>query len=83
MYSKFVLIIEESSGLEGTVKLVYMANVENSRYFLIIQIFFGRNQLLSTKDGRDVHGPLPFIKSVDGRLSGCVMYDDVSDAELL
>ena len=37
-------------------------------------------QLLSANDGRDV--PFPVCR-VDGKLSGCVMYEDVSDAELL
>lgn len=40
-------------------------------------------KLLSANDGCDVQGPIPLSWAVDGRPSGCVMYDDVSDAELL
>lgn len=71
-----MLSIEVSSGLDGIVRFVYIANGANdkAKKKILRKMFPEKllkgSQLLSANDGRDVHGPLPLFWSADGRLSG-------------
>lgn len=62
-YSRFVLIIDESSGFDGTVKFVYIARRrkknDRNKFNEIPSVNHEIAKLLSAKEGRDVHGPLP------------------------
>ena len=73
-------IIGVSSGFDGTVRFVYIANFKEHE---LIKSYhnFAKN-LLSTHEGREVHCAEPTWKE-DGMVSGWEIYDEVSDAELL
>lgn len=63
-----MLIIEQSSGFDGSVKLVYMADEDKQKAINVLIPRAGKCEnikLLSAKDGRDVDGLLAFC-AVDG-----------------